>query len=277
MHIQCITNSKGPLLPDDYYQAQNKRGRVKALLLDLGHNAPGNPSITTIYPQPDAINALEHIQVTGTLALSDEEKTAVRVRQEQSVGPAIKHIIGQGGAKRIPTIAVVASGGGVRAMLATLGVLKGLEETGLVNAVTYMCGLSGSTWALAQWISSKDPHSMDLIAPIQKSLVTAPEGFFKTFTSADLLQTVGLKGVFGRSEVIPQRYYFGQPYSLVDTWAKLIYHDILGYTSLNYYLTLSSQAQIHEGQLPIPIYTAVSHNCLRADQRKARFTNYFTI
>jgi hypothetical protein len=62
---------------------------------------------------------------------------------------SLQELYHTGEAPKIPTIAVVASGGGSRAMFATLGVLKGLIELNLFNTITYLCGLSGSTWALA--------------------------------------------------------------------------------------------------------------------------------
>jgi len=51
-----------------------------------------------------------------------------------------------------PTIGVCCSGGGFRAAVATLGLLKGLETIGLIDAVTYFSALSGSTWCLASWL-----------------------------------------------------------------------------------------------------------------------------
>lgn len=52
---------------------------------------------------------------------------------------------------QLPKIQICASGGGYRAMIATLGALIGMEEFGLLDAVTAMTGLSGSTWAMAAW------------------------------------------------------------------------------------------------------------------------------
>jgi hypothetical protein len=45
-----------------------------------------------------------------------------------------------------PVIAVLGSGGGLRAHIACLGVLSELKELGLLDAVTYLAGVSGSTW-----------------------------------------------------------------------------------------------------------------------------------
>jgi hypothetical protein len=47
---------------------------------------------------------------------------------------------------QVPTVNVVASGGGIRAMVATSGAIRALQEAGLLNWCTYMSTLSGSTW-----------------------------------------------------------------------------------------------------------------------------------
>ncbi len=51
-----------------------------------------------------------------------------------------------------PSIAVCASGGGYRAMLSTLGLFSGLEEINLLDGITYISGLSGSTWFMTPWL-----------------------------------------------------------------------------------------------------------------------------
>ena len=47
---------------------------------------------------------------------------------------------------QVPVIAVLGSGGGTRAMTSLYGSLAGLQELGLLDAVTYLSGVSGSTW-----------------------------------------------------------------------------------------------------------------------------------
>lgn len=43
-------------------------------------------------------------------------------------------------------VAVLGSGGGTRAMSSLYGSLAGLQELGLLDTVTYLSGVSGSTW-----------------------------------------------------------------------------------------------------------------------------------
>lgn len=47
---------------------------------------------------------------------------------------------------QVPVIAVLGSGGGFRAMVGFSGVMKALYESGVLDCVTYVAGLSGSTW-----------------------------------------------------------------------------------------------------------------------------------
>ncbi len=50
-----------------------------------------------------------------------------------------------------PRIAVCCSGGGFRAMIATLGFWQGMSDTGMVDSVLYSANLSGSTWCTIPW------------------------------------------------------------------------------------------------------------------------------
>ncbi|MDQ5890440.1 MAG: cytosolic phospholipase [Candidatus Dependentiae bacterium] len=55
-------------------------------------------------------------------------------------------------------IGFCASGGGFRAMLATAGVVSGLEQLGILPMIDTCLGLSGSTWFLFPWVLSRlDP------------------------------------------------------------------------------------------------------------------------
>ncbi|RXM97924.1 Cytosolic phospholipase A2 zeta [Acipenser ruthenus] len=48
--------------------------------------------------------------------------------------------------EEVPVVAVVGSGGGIRAMTSLLGSLLGLQRLDLLDTVTYIAGVSGSTW-----------------------------------------------------------------------------------------------------------------------------------
>ncbi|MBN3325078.1 PA24C phospholipase, partial [Atractosteus spatula] len=59
----------------------------------------------------------------------------------------------------VPPIAVLGSGGGLRAMVALMGTLTELGAQNLLDTIMYLCGVSGSTWCMSslyrdpQWSS----------------------------------------------------------------------------------------------------------------------------
>lgn len=52
---------------------------------------------------------------------------------------------------QVPTIAVVGSGGGFRAMVGLSGAFRALVDTGVFDCLTYVSTLSGSSWC-AHWV-----------------------------------------------------------------------------------------------------------------------------
>lgn len=55
----------------------------------------------------------------------------------------------------VPHGGMIFSGGGFRAMFAAQGVIKGMEETGLIHLMTHSAGLSGGTWGSVVWAMGK--------------------------------------------------------------------------------------------------------------------------
>lgn len=146
----------------------------------------------------------------------------------------------------LPTISVVCSGGGCRAMLGTIGSLSGLEQIGVFDAVTYICTLSGSTWALnvlmatrmtiaqlkryVKQILVRDFYEM---RKSDKKLITRM--FFEKLSSSQSLTTVDLFGAF---------------------LAKHFFKDHFGNDCQRVHL--SDQAEyVTQAHVPFPIYTAI--------------------
>ena len=151
---------------------------------------------------------------------------------------------------QVPKIAFVNSGGGYRAMTCTIGSLAGAEEMGLLNATTYVTGLSGSTWAIAPWISTQMP--LKNFKEYIKNCAAQP---FTDLTDEEELLIYAAAGI---------KAHFKQPRTLVD-----LYGDLLGNRLLEHFgdgrhtVYLSDQANIiQDGSYPYPIYTAID-----ADER----------
>lgn len=243
-----------------------------AIVNNLQAQDPTNSSLSPAITNP------EKQEVSSKLDLSPEEKKAIEDRST-IVRTTIEKLLGMEAVgahlPKIPTIAVVASGGGIRAMLTTFGVLLGLQRANLMNTVMYMVGLSGSTWAIGQWLMSpQDPSALlvsavdesSLAVPIQRTinaLASASAGNLIWGTTRNIPQYVGLINRAGKENkfLTPHKFYFGKPTSLIDIWANAVFRNTLNYPAETY-RTLSTQSSaVSRQNFPIPIYTAVTPNC----------------
>lgn len=150
----------------------------------------------------------------------------------------------------VPRIAFVASGGGYRAMISTVGWLVGAQKAGLLDAVTYASVLSGSTWALATWYSSGMP-----IQEFRDQLIQKMD---------DGLISVSLHDIELIKDQLLVKLAYEQPLSLVDLYGALLANVLLrDFGDDRHRIYLSSHAQqVLSGAWMLPIYTAV-----RADKQ----------
>lgn len=150
---------------------------------------------------------------------------------------------------RVPRIGVCASGGGYRAMVLTLGFLKGLEDIGLLDCTTYMSGLSGSTWAMAPWVSSKQP--------VKEFINTLPH---KTHKGLRSIHTPSLLDDIAKKLIA--KAMNGQFISSVDIYGDLLANTLLADSGSDRLKTTLSESHAHivDGNLPMPIYTAITPN-----------------
>lgn len=149
----------------------------------------------------------------------------------------------------VPRISICGSGGGYRAMVATMGSLIGLEDAGILDCVTSMSGLSGSTWAMASWYSG----GATLRATRDALALKLAEDFYTTRLWPETIKAH-----------VRERIGFDQELGLVDVMAwHLHYHlmrDLPTKEELWNHPRLSEQAAtIADGSKPMPIYTAVAH------------------
>ncbi|XP_074854963.1 cytosolic phospholipase A2 zeta-like [Carettochelys insculpta] len=147
----------------------------------------------------------------------------------------------------IPIVAVVASGGGMRAMTAFYGNLLGLQQLHLLDILMYICGISGSTWCLSKLY--KDPHWS------QKDLQDEISIVRKLVTSSKV-------GAFSVERLM---YYFQQLMMLEKEGWKVTLTDLWGLI-IEYFLhqkqdpskLSDQQSAVRWGQNPFPIYAAVN-------------------
>jgi len=169
----------------------------------------------------------------------EKRKPKVRTALEKIVGMSLEN-------KYQPTIALVCSGGGYRAMLGSLGAFSGLQEIGVFDAVTYISTLSGSTWALALLLSTQMTLA-ELKKYVSQRLVTdfyeihridarlMVDMWFQKLRNHQSLTTVDLFGAFLAKHLLAG--YFGNNCQKVHLSEQCSY--------------------VKEANVPFPIYTAI--------------------
>jgi phospholipase A2 len=159
----------------------------------------------------------------------------------------------------IPRIAICMSGGGMRAATTAQGLLEGLDVIGLLEALTYAAGLSGSTWTLASFV--------ELGLPIEEYSKHFVEALCKphVFTPADL------------AHVLWPKYVFEEHTSIVDLYgvflAQTFFHSISSKKFARQDIHLSdSQRRLSDGNCFFPIYTSLEIK--GTDSHWATYTPY---
>jgi phospholipase A2 len=198
--------------------------------------------IPAIYENPYA-QSVAFIR-TGNELCSGEH--VYRSKRYPIVKKALEKMLGESlDGKYVPTIAMVASGGGFRAMIGTLGFLNGADKIGLLDATTYMVGLSGSTWLMAPWVSSGLPmyaFKNQLAEKIEKGI---------KFVSLTKMKLV--------IDALYAKYLYDQPITFVDLYGTLLANALLNdFGDSRQRVHLSDQVyKIASAHYPYPIYTAV--------------------
>lgn len=162
----------------------------------------------------------------------------------------------------VPCIAMVGSGGGLRALVAGTGSLLAANEDGLFPCVTYTAGVSGSCWQQVLYHSSLGEQKMDkMIDHLKARLgvhIAYPPVALNALNSAPTNKFL-LSGFVEKLKGDPQAEF-----GLVDVYGLLLAARLLvpkGELGANDRdLKLSNQRDnIKDGENPMPIYTAVRH------------------
>lgn len=157
-------------------------------------------------------------------------------------------------ATKQPVIATVTSGGGMRAMIASVGFFAALKEMGILDIVTYASALSGSTWSVSKWMNA--PHNPFVTYKNESSGVdcwsvdVAPQDV----TQVDIS---GLVKTGGEKVTPPDAFKIGveaiRNGSLLMGYSQLL-EIKMGTKDPNYTNLVGSKTDT--GKFPIPVYTA---------------------
>ncbi|XP_059374793.1 cytosolic phospholipase A2 zeta-like [Carassius carassius] len=191
----------------------------------------------------------EELDVRLEFDIPVEEKNFM-VKRKKVVSQALQTALNLSSApepSKVPVLAVVCSGGGSRALTGTYGSLKGLQKIQLLDAVSYITGVSGATWALGSLYG--DPNWSK--GGIDKSMESVKKELSKKALS--MFSSEQLQEYKQRME---EREKEGLLVSLIDMWGLALEYLFQGKKHMG---TLSGmQRTVSEGQNPLPIFTAVN-------------------
>ncbi|XP_062484875.1 cytosolic phospholipase A2 gamma [Pezoporus occidentalis] len=139
---------------------------------------------------------------------------------------------------KVPNIVVLGSGGGLRAMIAMLGTLVELKKQNLLDAVTYLCGVSGSTWCMSLLYENRK---------WSEKLMSLEEELYKSLSNSSWH--------IAKAEKYLEEASRDELYSLTDFWAACFVYQIVQQFVEN---ELADHKETSEtGINPYPIYAAV--------------------
>lgn len=165
----------------------------------------------------------------------------------------------------------VAPGGGYRAMMLTSGYLAALEELGLLDATSYLSGLSGSTWFLMPWLFSKGS-----IRSLQEAIGNKIQNKKLNIQKLpfDASGNISLDYLQALVEDLWPKFLFNQSISSVDVYGSLLSQAVLDKKTQAYYLP-DLWNYVKDGKKPFPLFTSVT--VYNDDKGKQKYSwNEFT-
>ncbi|XP_073472667.1 cytosolic phospholipase A2 gamma-like [Aquarana catesbeiana] len=172
---------------------------------------------------------------------SEEETIAVKARMKKvketllSLGMNVKENCNP------PVIAVLGSGGGLRAMVGFLGTISKLAELNLLGTVTFISAISGATWCMSSLYAKSNWSDFSYMKDLEFWLCER----IKLETDRDWTKPW---------EKIKEKF-LGDSYTLTDLWAYTFVFFVMNKINEE---KLSSHKEICDiGEDPYPIYCAI--------------------
>uniref|UniRef100_A0A8C2TU96 Phospholipase A2 n=1 Tax=Coturnix japonica TaxID=93934 RepID=A0A8C2TU96_COTJA len=147
----------------------------------------------------------------------------------------------------VPVVAVMTTAGGVRSMTSMFGSLLALQELGVLDCISYISGLSATTWTMSKLYEDVNWSQKDLRGPIddiQKYVIKSKLHCFST----DHLKYY--------EKELCKRKLEGHKLSFTDLWGLFI--DSMLHNEENTHKLSDQQLAVNQGQNPLPIYLALN-------------------
>ncbi|NXP80796.1 PA24E phospholipase, partial [Ramphastos sulfuratus] len=147
----------------------------------------------------------------------------------------------------VPVVAITTTGGGTRSLTAMYGSLLGLQKLNLLDCITYIGGLSGTTWTMANLYEDANWSQKYLEDAIKEARKQVTKSKICCF-SLDCLK-------YYYNDLM-ERTKEGHNTSFIDLWG-LVIESMLHDKKDEHRLSDQRQA-VDNGQNPLPIYVAIN-------------------
>ncbi|XP_038638931.1 cytosolic phospholipase A2 zeta-like [Scyliorhinus canicula] len=161
----------------------------------------------------------------------------------------------------VPVVAILASGGGIRAMTSLYGVLLGLQKLRILDCITYIIGVSGSTWCMSTLYQDANWSQKDL----KERIEMAKKQVTKSKSSALSIDRFGYY-----INALLEKSRSGHSVSITDLWGLIIESFLFG--KENKTKLSDQQKSVRRGQNPYPIYASLN---VRSDLSVTDFGEWF--
>ncbi|NWV25561.1 PA24E phospholipase, partial [Origma solitaria] len=147
----------------------------------------------------------------------------------------------------VPVVAVVTAAGGVRSMTAMFGSLLALQDLGVLDCVSYISGLSATTWTMSKLYEDANWSQKDLRGPI---------GDIRKSVTKSKLHCFSLDHMKYYEDELSARKEEGHKVSFTDLWGLFI--DCMLHHQESTHKLSDQQLAINQGQNPLPIYLSLN-------------------
>uniref|UniRef100_A0A8C0ELK0 Phospholipase A2 n=1 Tax=Bubo bubo TaxID=30461 RepID=A0A8C0ELK0_BUBBB len=147
----------------------------------------------------------------------------------------------------VPVVAVVTTAGGMRSMTAMFGSLLALQELGVLDCVSYISGLSATTWTMAKLYEDANWSQRDL---------REPAGDIRKHVIKSKLQCFSLDHMKYYEKELCERKQEGHKLSFTDLWGLFI--DCMLHHQGSTHKLSDQQLAVNQGQNPLPIYLSLN-------------------
>ncbi|KAF1534199.1 Cytosolic phospholipase A2 beta, partial [Eudyptula minor] len=219
---------------------------VPLKFLPVGHKVKVTLPVRHVSASPFITEKLD-VRLGYDLCREEQEFLQKRKRVVASALKRVLHLERDLHGHEVPVIAVMATGGGLRAMSAMFGHLFALQKLNLLDCVTYLTGASGSTWTLADLYEHADWSQNTLEEPLKavKEQVTKCK-----------LNLMSIEHLKYYHKELTERAKAGHVSSFTTLWS-LVQEMFLHEQPRKYKLTDQRKALEH-GQNPLPFYAVLN-------------------